>query len=74
MSVVELEACIKATRVMTVFNKHIQAAEFLQNAVYIAMNVSDEERIIKYFLLIVLKFFLTFLWKYLCLLQLEKTF
>ena len=47
MGIVELEACIKATKVMAVMRKFIQAAEFLQNAVYIALKVSDKERIIK---------------------------
>ncbi|XP_076809492.1 trafficking protein particle complex subunit 9-like [Clavelina lepadiformis] len=48
MGVVEFEACIKATKVMALLKKAMQAAEFLQNAVYIALKVSDEERILKY--------------------------
>ena len=48
MGIIELEACIKATKVMAVMNKFIEAAEFLQNAVYIALKVSDQERITKY--------------------------
>nr|XP_002125742.1 trafficking protein particle complex subunit 9 [Ciona intestinalis] len=48
LGVVELEACIKATKVMAIMKKSMEASEFLQNAVYITLNVTEEERITRY--------------------------
>ena len=47
MAVVELEACIKATNILALMNKSLQASEFLQNAVYITVSTTEEERILR---------------------------
>ena len=47
MAVIELEACIKATKVLAVMEKYLQASELLQNAVYITLSTTEEERILR---------------------------
>nr|CAB3267231.1 trafficking protein particle complex subunit 9 [Phallusia mammillata] len=48
MAVVEVEACIKATKVLSTLRKPLKAAEFIQNAIYIGLNITHAERITKY--------------------------
>lgn len=47
MAVVEVEACIKATKILASMEKPLKAAEFIQNAIYIGLNISHAERITK---------------------------
>uniref|UniRef100_A0A8C4Q3W9 Trafficking protein particle complex subunit 9 n=1 Tax=Eptatretus burgeri TaxID=7764 RepID=A0A8C4Q3W9_EPTBU len=47
-AVIELEACIKAVRVLAVQKKRSEAADFLQNAIYIHVDVTEDERIQRY--------------------------
>lgn len=51
LGTIEMEACIKATRVLITTGKKLAASEFLQNAVYITLNLSDEERVKRYSIL-----------------------
>ncbi|XP_033058593.1 trafficking protein particle complex subunit 9 [Trachypithecus francoisi] len=47
--VIELEACIKAVRVLAIQKRSMEASEFLQNAVYINLQqLSEEEKIQRY--------------------------
>ncbi|XP_026310346.1 trafficking protein particle complex subunit 9 [Piliocolobus tephrosceles] len=47
--VIELEACIKAVRVLAIQKRSMEASEFLQNAVYINLRqLSEEEKIQRY--------------------------
>ncbi|XP_041045096.1 trafficking protein particle complex subunit 9 isoform X2 [Carcharodon carcharias] len=47
--VIELEACIKAVRVLAIQKRSMEASEFLQNAVYINLGqLSEEEKIQRY--------------------------
>ncbi|XP_043545266.1 trafficking protein particle complex subunit 9 [Chiloscyllium plagiosum] len=47
--VIELEACVKAVRVLAVQKRSMEASEFLQNAVYINLGqLSEEEKIQRY--------------------------
>uniref|UniRef100_A0A8C1GSM5 Trafficking protein particle complex 9 n=1 Tax=Cyprinus carpio TaxID=7962 RepID=A0A8C1GSM5_CYPCA len=47
--VIELEACIKAVRVLAIQKRAMEASEFLQNAVYINLGqLSEEEKIQRY--------------------------
>lgn len=48
LAVIEMEACIKATKVFAEAKKFLEASEFIQNAVYINLNVSDAERLQRY--------------------------
>ncbi|XP_070534446.1 trafficking protein particle complex subunit 9-like [Ptychodera flava] len=52
--IVEMEASIKATRVLIQQNKYLEASDFLQNVVYINLSLSDEEKIQRYSTLSVL--------------------
>uniref|UniRef100_UPI00359002C1 trafficking protein particle complex subunit 9 isoform X2 n=1 Tax=Myxine glutinosa TaxID=7769 RepID=UPI00359002C1 len=47
-AVIELEACIKAVRVLALQKKRSEAADFLQNAIYIHVDVTEDERIQRY--------------------------
>ncbi|XP_069777776.1 trafficking protein particle complex subunit 9 isoform X4 [Narcine bancroftii] len=50
--VIELEACVKAVRVLAIQKKSMEASEFLQNAVYINLGqLSEEEKIQRYSIL-----------------------
>ncbi|XP_045717265.1 trafficking protein particle complex subunit 9 isoform X1 [Phyllostomus hastatus] len=50
--VIELEACVKAVRVLAVQKRSMEASEFLQNAVYINLRqLSEEEKIQRYSIL-----------------------
>ncbi|XP_030651237.1 trafficking protein particle complex subunit 9 isoform X1 [Nomascus leucogenys] len=50
--VIELEACIKAVRVLAIQKRSMEASEFLQNAVYINLRqLSEEEKIQRYSIL-----------------------
>ncbi|KAA0710000.1 Trafficking protein particle complex subunit 9 NIK- and IKBKB-binding protein [Triplophysa tibetana] len=50
--VIELEACIKAVRVLAIQKRSMEASEFLQNAVYINLGqLSEEEKIQRYSIL-----------------------
>uniref|UniRef100_A0A8D1JE91 Trafficking protein particle complex subunit 9 n=1 Tax=Sus scrofa TaxID=9823 RepID=A0A8D1JE91_PIG len=50
--VIELEACVKAVRVLAIQKRSMEASEFLQNAVYINLRqLSEEERIQRYSIL-----------------------
>ncbi|XP_008330317.1 trafficking protein particle complex subunit 9 isoform X2 [Cynoglossus semilaevis] len=50
--VIELEACVKAVRVLAIQKKAREASEFLQNAVYINLGqLSEEEKIQRYSIL-----------------------
>ncbi|XP_022357844.1 trafficking protein particle complex subunit 9 isoform X2 [Enhydra lutris kenyoni] len=50
--VVELEACVKAVRVLAIQKRSMEASEFLQNAVYINLRqLSEEEKIQRYSIL-----------------------
>uniref|UniRef100_A0A8C5KYJ0 Trafficking protein particle complex 9 n=1 Tax=Jaculus jaculus TaxID=51337 RepID=A0A8C5KYJ0_JACJA len=47
--VIELEACVKAVRVLAIQKRGMEASEFLQNAVYINLRqLSEEEKIQRY--------------------------
>ncbi|KAG8441588.1 hypothetical protein GDO86_010680 [Hymenochirus boettgeri] len=47
--VIELEACVKAVRVLAIQKKSMEASEFLQNVVYINLRqLSEEEKIQRY--------------------------
>ncbi|XP_071952255.1 trafficking protein particle complex subunit 9-like [Antedon mediterranea] len=46
--IVEMEASIKATQVIIMQQKKLEAAEFLQNVVYINLNLSDSEKVERY--------------------------
>ncbi|XP_063041125.1 trafficking protein particle complex subunit 9 [Engraulis encrasicolus] len=47
--VIELEACVKAVRVLAIQKRAMEASEFLQNAVYINLGqLSEEEKIQRY--------------------------
>ncbi|OCT77208.1 hypothetical protein XELAEV_18032406mg [Xenopus laevis] len=47
--VIELEACVKAVRVLAIQKKSMDASEFLQNVVYINLRqLSEEEKIQRY--------------------------
>ncbi|KAM8966802.1 trafficking protein particle complex subunit 9 [Pelodytes ibericus] len=47
--VVELEACVKAVRVLAIQKRSMEASEFLQNVVYINLRqLSEEEKIQRY--------------------------
>ncbi|XP_006753323.1 PREDICTED: trafficking protein particle complex subunit 9 isoform X4 [Myotis davidii] len=47
--VIELEACVKAVRVLAIQKRSMEASEFLQNAVYINLRqLSEEEKIQRY--------------------------
>ncbi|OWF53426.1 Trafficking protein particle complex subunit 9 [Mizuhopecten yessoensis] len=45
---IEMEACLKACRVLVVQRKYLQASDFLQNVVYINLQTSDEDKINRY--------------------------
>ncbi|KAM9303701.1 trafficking protein particle complex subunit 9 [Morus bassanus] len=50
--VIELEACVKAVRVLAIQKRSMEASEFLQNAVYINLRqLSEEEKIQRYSIL-----------------------
>nr|XP_026646224.1 trafficking protein particle complex subunit 9 isoform X3 [Zonotrichia albicollis] len=50
--VIELEACVKAVRVLAMQKRSMEASEFLQNAVYINLRqLSEEEKIQRYSIL-----------------------
>ncbi|CAB1350949.1 unnamed protein product, partial [Coregonus sp. 'balchen'] len=50
--VIELEACVKAVRVLAVQKRAMEASDFLQNAVYINLGqLSEEEKIQRYSIL-----------------------
>uniref|UniRef100_UPI00398E385B trafficking protein particle complex subunit 9 isoform X2 n=1 Tax=Pristiophorus japonicus TaxID=55135 RepID=UPI00398E385B len=50
--VIELEACVKAVRVLAIQKRSMEASEFLQNAVYINLGqLSEEEKIQRYSIL-----------------------
>uniref|UniRef100_A0A8C7P7C4 Trafficking protein particle complex 9 n=1 Tax=Oncorhynchus mykiss TaxID=8022 RepID=A0A8C7P7C4_ONCMY len=50
--VIELEACVKAVRVLAIQKRVMEASEFLQNAVYINLGqLSEEEKIQRYSIL-----------------------
>ncbi|XP_071229754.1 trafficking protein particle complex subunit 9-like isoform X3 [Salvelinus alpinus] len=50
--VIELEACVKAVRVLAIQKRAMEASEFLQNAVYINLGqLSEEEKIQRYSIL-----------------------
>ncbi|XP_076412140.1 trafficking protein particle complex subunit 9 isoform X4 [Peromyscus maniculatus bairdii] len=50
--VIELEACVKAVRVLAIQKRGMEASEFLQNAVYINLRqLSEEEKIQRYSIL-----------------------
>lgn len=44
-AVIEMECSFKAARVMTFLDQHMNAAEFIQNAVFISLNQSNDEQI-----------------------------
>ncbi|GAA6083925.1 trafficking protein particle complex subunit 9 isoform X1, partial [Tachysurus ichikawai] len=47
--VIELEACVKAVRVLAIQKRAMEASDFLQNAVYINLGqLSEEEKIQRY--------------------------
>lgn len=47
-AVVEMEASFKACRVLILHRKYLEASDFLQNVVYINLQLSDEDRIARY--------------------------
>ncbi|XP_060554230.1 trafficking protein particle complex subunit 9-like [Ruditapes philippinarum] len=47
-AVIEMEASFKACRVLLLHRKYLQASDFLQNVVYINLQLSDEDRINRY--------------------------
>lgn len=47
-AVIEMEASIKACRVLVLQRKYLQASDFLQNVVYISLQSSDEDKIQRY--------------------------
>ncbi|KAJ8334212.1 hypothetical protein SKAU_G00398510, partial [Synaphobranchus kaupii] len=50
--VIELEACVKAVRILAIQKRAMEASEFLQNAVYINLGqLSEEEKIQRYSIL-----------------------
>ncbi|ELK11667.1 Trafficking protein particle complex subunit 9 [Pteropus alecto] len=50
--VIELEACVKAVRILAIQKRSMEASEFLQNAVYINLRqLSEEEKIQRYSIL-----------------------
>uniref|UniRef100_A0A8C6NFM6 Uncharacterized protein n=1 Tax=Melopsittacus undulatus TaxID=13146 RepID=A0A8C6NFM6_MELUD len=50
--VIELEACVKAVKVLAIQKRSMEASEFLQNAVYINLRqLSEEEKIQRYSIL-----------------------
>ncbi|XP_059899659.1 LOW QUALITY PROTEIN: trafficking protein particle complex subunit 9 [Gadus macrocephalus] len=50
--VIELEACVKAVRVLAIQKRAMEASEFLQNAVYINLGqLNEEEKIQRYSIL-----------------------
>uniref|UniRef100_A0A8B9PB19 Trafficking protein particle complex 9 n=1 Tax=Apteryx owenii TaxID=8824 RepID=A0A8B9PB19_APTOW len=50
--VIELEACVKAVRVLAIQKRSMEASDFLQNAVYINLRqLSEEEKIQRYSIL-----------------------
>lgn len=42
---VEVEASLKACRVLTLYNRNLEAADFLQNIIRINLNISESEKI-----------------------------
>ncbi|XP_013391061.1 trafficking protein particle complex subunit 9 [Lingula anatina] len=48
VGIVEMEASIKACRVLIMQGKNLQASEFLQNVVYINLQMSEEEKVLRY--------------------------
>ena len=44
-AVIEMECSFKAARVMTLLDQYMNAAEFIQNAVFISLNQSNDEQI-----------------------------
>lgn len=48
LGIIEMEACIKATKVLTRAKKFLGASEFLQNAIYITLNLPENERVKRY--------------------------
>ncbi|XP_052763797.1 trafficking protein particle complex subunit 9-like [Mya arenaria] len=47
-AVVEMEACFKACRILISQKRFLQAADFLQEVIYIAPQLNDEDRIHRY--------------------------
>lgn len=46
--IIEMEASVKACRVLIMQRKYLQASDFLQNVIYINLNLSDEDKIQRY--------------------------
>ncbi|KAK3088481.1 hypothetical protein FSP39_019701 [Pinctada imbricata] len=46
--IIEMEASLKACRVLIVQSKYLQASDFLQNVIYINLRISDEDTINRY--------------------------
>ncbi|KAL4218216.1 Trafficking protein particle complex subunit 9 [Mactra antiquata] len=47
-AVIEMEASFKACRILILHRKYLQASDFLQNVVYINLQLTDEDRINRY--------------------------
>ena len=43
--VLELEACLKATKILAKFNRRLEAADFLQNTIYIGIKLEPDREI-----------------------------
>ena len=41
----ELEACLKATKILAKFNRRLEAADFLQNTIYIGIKLEPDREI-----------------------------
>jgi len=48
MAIPEVEACIKATKILAFLNKPLRAGEFIQNAIYTSLEITNAERITKW--------------------------
>lgn len=46
--IIEMEASVKACRVLIMQRKYLQASDFLQNVIYINLSLSDEDKIQRY--------------------------
>ncbi len=47
-AILEFECSFKAARVLTDLEKYLYASEFIQNAVFITFNQTNEEQVITY--------------------------
>lgn len=46
--VMETEACIKAVQILIAAGEKLEAADFLQNVVFINLNMNEEEKVLRF--------------------------